>query len=199
MAIFMSPAGNPEVWPEKPGGYFTLEEWAVLHPAPEPPTPEELAAQARAAALTEAGPIIEARLMRAAVQTESFSTAEFAVFARAGLFEEWTAGQSYAAGTRLAYEGEVYEVLTDVLSQPHQAPGSEGLLAVYRPLSLDPESGDQAAGTEDDPIVFIHGMDVDSGLYYSFGGKVYLAKAEMKPCLWAPDTPGLWQWEAVNG
>lgn len=47
MAKFYSPSGNFEVWDEKPSGYYTEEEWAALHPAPEPPKPtktERLAA-----------------------------------------------------------------------------------------------------------------------------------------------------------
>ena len=49
--IFYSPDGNPEIWASKPRGYFTPEEWAAAHPAPEPepPTLEE----ARAAKLEE--------------------------------------------------------------------------------------------------------------------------------------------------
>lgn len=44
---YYSPDGNLEVWNKKPDGYFTEEEWAELHPAPEPPEPtkeEKLAA-----------------------------------------------------------------------------------------------------------------------------------------------------------
>ena len=41
MAKFYSPDGNPEIWNERPDGYLTLEEWAALHPLPEP-TFEEL-------------------------------------------------------------------------------------------------------------------------------------------------------------
>lgn len=47
MTKYYSPAGNPEVWDEKPEGHFTEEEWAELHPALEPPEPskeEKLAA-----------------------------------------------------------------------------------------------------------------------------------------------------------
>ena len=36
MATYFSPTGNPEVWEEKPEGYFTPEEWAAAHPAPKP-------------------------------------------------------------------------------------------------------------------------------------------------------------------
>lgn len=47
MAKYYSPSGNLEVWDTKPSGYYTEEEWAELHPAPEPPEPttdEKLAA-----------------------------------------------------------------------------------------------------------------------------------------------------------
>ena len=47
MGKYYSPSGNFEVWDEKPKGYYTLEEWQALHPAPDPPEPtmdEKLAA-----------------------------------------------------------------------------------------------------------------------------------------------------------
>ena len=47
MATYFSPKGNPEIWVEKPEGYFTPEEWAALHPPPAP-TLEELKAAKRA-------------------------------------------------------------------------------------------------------------------------------------------------------
>lgn len=42
MPVFYSPEGNPEVWEQKPDGYFTSEEWAAAHPAPAPVTPTEV-------------------------------------------------------------------------------------------------------------------------------------------------------------
>lgn len=39
MAKYYSPDGNIEVWDEKPQGYFTIEEWQEMHPAPLPPEP----------------------------------------------------------------------------------------------------------------------------------------------------------------
>jgi hypothetical protein len=39
MAKYYSPDGNLEVWDTQPEGYYTEEEWAELHPAPEPPEP----------------------------------------------------------------------------------------------------------------------------------------------------------------
>lgn len=49
MPVFYSPEGNPEVWEQKPDGYFTSEEWAAAHPdpAPVPPTEAELFQQLR--------------------------------------------------------------------------------------------------------------------------------------------------------
>ena len=34
MAKYISPSGNPEVWDEKPDGYYTEQEWSELHPVP---------------------------------------------------------------------------------------------------------------------------------------------------------------------
>ena len=39
MPKYYSPNGNIEVWEEKPNGYYTVEEWQELHPAPAPPEP----------------------------------------------------------------------------------------------------------------------------------------------------------------
>ena len=36
------------------------------------------------------------------------------------------------------------------------------------------------------------------GLYYSYKGAVYLAKADMPNWAYPPDTAGLWQWEKVK-
>lgn len=39
MPKYYSPDGNIEVWEEKPQGYYTVEEWEEMHPAPAPPEP----------------------------------------------------------------------------------------------------------------------------------------------------------------
>ena len=105
---------------------------------------------------------------------------------------EWAAGQNYKTGDILNHNGTAYRVIQDVLSLENQPPDADGMLAVYRPISLT------SSGTIDDPIPFENGMDVTSGTYYSYNGKVYLAKADMLPCVWPPDTAGLWQWEEVK-
>lgn len=146
----------------------------------------------------QANQIITAAMQRSAVQTMSFSAAEFSVMAKAKLFDEWQAGETYEAGFRLVHEGVVYEVIQKVTAIETQPPSAEGMLAIYRPLSTDSETGETPTGTMDDPIPYIYDMDVYNGKYYSYNGKTYLAKADMIPCTWAPGTAGLWQWEEVT-
>lgn len=105
---------------------------------------------------------------------------------------EWAAGQNYKAGDIVNRNGTAYRVVQDVLSLENQPPDADGMLAVYRPISLT------SSGSIDDPIPFENGMDVTTGTYYSYNGKIYLAKADMLPCVWPPDTAGLWQWEEVK-
>lgn len=92
----------------------------------------------------------------------------------------------------LTYQGQCYRVVQAVTPQSHQPPGAEGMLAVYRPIDKD------HAGTPEDPIPYVDGMDCYNGKYYSFEGKTYLCKQDMTPCVWNPGTQGLWQWEVVS-
>ena len=90
--------------------------------------------------------------------------------------------------------GTLYRVVQDnTTPQEGQPPHGEGMLAVYRPIDQSHE------GTAEDPIPWIYGMDCHEGTYYSYNGKTYLYKSDMLPCVWAPDTPGLWQWEVQEG
>ena len=177
-----------------------LTEWRKDHedhfqpePEPEPvPVPEPTIEE-------QATTILANSLRTMAAQTQSFTTAQFLVLAQAGVFEQWEAGKTYQAGYRLAHEGIVYEVIQDVTSQAHQPPNAEGMLAIYRPLSVDAETGEEPDGTQKHPYTFLYGMDVEEGCYYTYEGKLYLAKADMKPCVWNPGTEGLWQWEEIGG
>lgn len=166
--------------------------------ANRPPTDEELAAQAVAEARAQSRSILMARMQADMVQTGAFTATEFATFAKAGLFTDWAAGQTYAKGYRLAHKGIVYEVMQEVTSLENQPPFAKGMLAVYRPLSVDPETGDEPDGSREHPFAFIYGMDVHSGKYYSYNNHLYLAKSDMTACVWPPDTEGLWQWELVE-
>lgn len=72
----------------------------------------------------------------------------------------------------------------------------ETTFAYYRLIELS------ATGTLDDPIPYPETagivVNVVSGLYYSYKGGVYLAKADMPDCVYPPDTTSLWQWEKVE-
>ena len=114
------------------------------------------------------------------------------------LFTTWEealeAGEALGENTILNDGGQLYRVVqpggvTPLESQP---PHGEGMLAVYRPIVQG------HAGTLEDPIPFVYGMDATAGKYYSYGGKIYLCNADMTPCVWPPDSPGLWQWEEAH-
>lgn len=105
---------------------------------------------------------------------------------------DWEADHHYEAGEIVNHEGQAYRVIQVVYSLENQPPGAEGMLAIYRPLNPG------HAGTQEDPIPFVNGMDVYNGKYYSFNEKTYLAKADMLPCTWEPGTEGVWQWEEVT-
>lgn len=112
------------------------------------------------------------------------------------LFKSWdevlAAGEQLEAGTVLNLDGQLYRVVQAVTPQAHQRPDGEGMLAIYRPIDKD------HAGTQEDPIPFVYGMDTEQGKYYSSGGKVYLCNQTMTPCVWPPETEGLWQWTEVT-
>lgn len=112
------------------------------------------------------------------------------------LFRTWDevleAGEELAANTVLNLDGQLYRVVQAVTPQAHQRPDGEGMLAIYRPIDKT------HAGTEDDPIPFVYGMDTEQGKYYSYGGKTYLCNLTMPACVWPPDTAGLWQWTEVT-
>ena len=189
------------------------EEWAEIntyaeaHPEevileePYVPTEEEIAEAEKQAAIRQSNAVLEAKSRAALVQTASFTAAEFSLLVKAELFPVWTAGETYPQGRRIQHGGIVYEVVAagGVTAEAHQPPNGEGLLAVYRPLSTDPETGETPTGTQDDPIPYIGGMDVVKDKYYSYNGKLYKANLTMPACVWPPDTAGLWQWTAVTG
>lgn len=102
------------------------------------------------------------------------------------------AGNQVAAGVCLTHKGQTYRVVQAVTPIESQPPGGEGMLAVYRPIERE------HTGTLADPIPWVSGMDCKEGKYYRYEDKTYLCKSDMLPCVWPPDTPGLWQWEVVE-
>ena len=115
----------------------------------------------------------------------------------ASLFPVWPDGVNedgqYIENQIIQHEGQLYRIAQPTVApQEHQKPGGEGMLAVYRPIELS------HAGTLEDPIPFILGMDTEKDKYYSYNGKIYLCNLAMDACVWAPDTPDMWQWELVS-
>ena len=114
----------------------------------------------------------------------------------ASTFPVWPEGVGengqYAEGQVVQDEGQLYRVMQPVTPQSHQPPHGEGMLAVYRPIEVE------HAGTIDDPIPWVYGMDCYGGKYYSYESKLYLCTGDMIPCTWTPGTEGLWQWEEVE-
>lgn len=116
------------------------------------------------------------------------------------LFPVWedllAAGNKLAENTVLRDGDTLYRVVqaggvTPLESQP---PHAEGMLAVYRPID------ESHAGTLEDPIPWVYGMDCHAGTYFSYNGHVYQVAegGDMVPCVWPPDTAGLWQWVLIE-
>lgn len=156
--------------------------WSIEPPAPDP-------SEVKAA---EAYSLVQKSAMKRAAEENQFTDPELIMLGETGYFDEWASGQNYTANKRLTYEGTVYVVIQNVASLAHQPPGSAGMLAIYRPVELG------HTGDIDDPIPFKLGMDVEINKYYSHEAHLYLAKMNMPACVWAPGTPGLWQWELVQ-
>ena len=100
-------------------------------------------------------------------------------------------GDKIKQGVCLIKDGQCYRVMQEVIPIESQPPGADGMLAVYRPIDKE------HAGTLDDPIPWVSGMDCYNGKYYSHEEQTYLCKQDMTPCVWAPGTEGVWQWEVV--
>lgn len=103
-------------------------------------------------------------------------------------------GEALAYNSVIIKDGKTYRVAQTggVTPLESQAPGMDGMLAVYRPIDK------QHAGTIEDPIPWVNGMDCTAGKYYSHDGGLWLCAGDMVPCTWAPGTAGVWQWEAVE-
>lgn len=122
--IYYSPDGNPEIWLEKPDGYFTPEEWEAAHPASEPepydPTPEE-----QLAAFTAA---IQARL-DAFAQTRNYDSIMSAATYAASTVPKFHAEGQYAVQARDLTWAKGYEIMDAVMAGSRPMPGPDEVLA----------------------------------------------------------------------
>ena len=86
-------------------------------------------------------------------------------------YPKWVAGQTYAVGDKLTYNGELYKVLTAHTSQATWLPGA-GTESIY--TRIDEEHD----GTQYDPIPYNGNMALEAGKYYSQSGKTYLCNRD---------------------
>jgi hypothetical protein len=98
-------------------------------------------------------------------QARETATDEVALKAKE-LYKEWTAGKAVVVGERLRYGDRLYKVI-----QPHttQADWTPDITA-----SLYTVIDETHAGTLEDPIPAVKGMEYTKGLYYIEDGKIYL-------------------------
>lgn len=197
-ALIPEALGTPETLENYPFGDIAVEDrdgiptvtsWTPLPiPAPEPETETE----DQAHKTSDMAAVFSAAAAFVATATTLTDAQALAVQSLAKTWDQALAdGMILEQGSILRKDGTLYRVVQSVTPQEHQSPDAEGMLAVYRPID------NIHTGTLEDPIPWIYGMDCSTGLYYSYEGNTYLCKGDMIPCVWPPDTPGLWQWEAV--
>ena len=183
------------------GGLYTddgIPRYALADGAPILRSAEEI--EADRAAMPKPAPDITPQLRVAAMAFAATATAipDAQALVMPDLFPVWetvlTEGAKLAAERVISKDGQLYRVVQAVTPQEHQPPDGEGMLAIYRPIN--PEH----AGTADDPIPWVYGMDCHAGKYYSYEGAVYMVAegGDMIPCTWPPDI-GIWQWVLVSG
>lgn len=107
------------------------------------------------------------------------------------LFPEWKTDTKYLEGQIVSRNDRLYHIEQDVTSLENQPPESKGMLAIYRPIDVE------HSGTLEDPIPWIYGMDCYSGKYYTYNNEIYKCNGDMIPCVWAPGSEAVYQWEKI--
>lgn len=156
---------------------------------------EEKAAASKAAAMNS-----QMQVAVMAFTAAATNLSDEQALAMPDMFPLWedvlAAGKKLSEGTILKDGDILYRVVQTggVTPQDHQPPHGEGMLAVYRQVE------NSHAGTADDPIPWVYGMDCPAGLYYTYNGHTYMVAegGDMIPCVWEPGTPGLWQWVLIK-
>ena len=126
---------------------------------------------------------------RAAMNTTSKFLTDEQALSVSTMHEEWKAGRVFEfedIDMVVRYKDKLYRIVGAHTAQEHYPPDGEGLLALYRPIVTG------HAGTADDPIPFVYGMDISAGLYYSYEGATWFAKKDMSPCVWSPTEGNEW-------
>ncbi len=175
-----------------------IPRYALADGAPVLRSAEEIEADRAAMPAPEPGITPQLRVAAMAFAASATTIPDAQALEMPDLFPTWETvpaeGKGLAAERVISKDGQLYRVVQPVTPQEHQPPDGEGMLAIYRPIN--PEH----AGTADDPIPWVYGMDCHAGEYYSYEGAVYMVAegGDMIPCTWPPDS-GIWQWVLVSG
>lgn len=126
-----------------------------------------------------------ARQFRAAVQLYAGTLSDEQAVTVESLYPLWEAGAAYGKGALLRHGGRLCRVEQAHTAQAHQPPGSEGMLAVYRPLQ---EPGEVL------PWVYGEAVSIGDRRIDPSDGLVYEVYNEAGANLWEPHTaPAIWR------
>lgn len=106
-------------------------------------------------------------------------------------------GMDVSAGMHYSYDGNMYLADADMMPCTWAPDSGIWQWEMVSDTDADGDGDTEPADTTTDVIAFEIGMDVHSGLLYAYNGMTYIAKSDMIPCVWPPDT-GIWQWELVQ-
>lgn len=121
----------------------------------------------------------EALKYRAAIEQGVQSLGDATAVTVKNLFPAYEVGKAYAVEDKFIYGGELYRVLQAHTSQESWTPGV-GTESLY--VRID-ETHD---GTKYDPIPYNGNMALESGKYYSQGGKTYLCTRDTGIAVYQP-------------
>lgn len=137
----------------------------------------------------------QAENIHSCIQTMACSASdEIIVSQPKNFYDTWKPNEKYVYNQPIVYKEQIYRIvqpdgITSIESQP---PDLEGMLSVYRPINI------VQSGTFDDPIQWVYGMDCYKDKYYLYNENKYLCNSDLIPCIWPPDTLGLWQFTLVT-
>lgn len=116
MPTYYSPVGNPEVWDYQPEGYFTVEEWEIMH---HDFTPEEIFKKFQDAIQRRLDTFALTRAYDGILSAASYATS---------LNPKFKAEGQYAVEARDATWAAAYVILDDVMSERRPMPTIEEVL-----------------------------------------------------------------------